>query len=92
MELVMARSQELQRLQAELEAAVDETFARYGAACLWWMRRPANVVPGTARTMAYSLRREGPAAARALVERLEDLSDAVESAAEEGAGGDRSAA
>jgi hypothetical protein len=23
------------RLQAELEAAVDEAFARYGASCMW---------------------------------------------------------
>ena len=45
MELVMARSQELQRLQAELEAAVDETFARYGAACLWWMRQTSKRGP-----------------------------------------------
>jgi hypothetical protein len=80
------------RLQAELEAAVDETLALYGPSCLWWMRRPARVVPGTARTIAHSLRREGPAAARRLAERLEDLSDALESAAAEGDGGDRGAA
>jgi hypothetical protein len=86
----MPRSGE--RLQAELEAAVDETLARYGPSCLWWMRRPARVVPGTARTIARSLRREGPAAARPLAERLEELSDAVESVAEEGASGDRGAA
>lgn len=86
----MLRSGE--RLQAELEAAVDETLARYGPSCLWWMRRPSRIVPGTARTIARSLRREGPAAARPLAERLEELSDAVESAAKEGAGGDRDAA
>ena len=80
------------RLQAELEAAVDETLALYGPSYLWWMRRPARVVPGTVRTIAHSLRREGPAAARRLAERLEDLSDALESAAAEGDGGDRDAA
>ena len=88
----MASADERARLQAELETAVDEAFARYGASCLWWMQRPTSIVPGTARTMAYSLRREAPAAARPIVERLEDLSDAVESAATEGDDNNRSAA
>lgn len=83
---------ERRNLQAQLEAAVDEAFEKYGASCLWWMRRPTRVVAGTARSMAYSLRREAPAAARPLVERLEDLSNAVESAAAQGDGDDRSAA
>lgn len=88
----MLREVEHARLQRELEATVDEAFERYGASCLWWMRRPTRVVAGTARTMAYSLRREAPAAARPLVERLEDLSDALESAAAQGDGDDRGAA
>ncbi len=74
-----------EELQAELEAAVSEAFDRYGASCLWWMRQPETVVPGTARMMAYSLRREAPAAARRIVERLEDLADAIEPDSEQGA-------
>ena len=88
----MSNVDECARLQRQLEDAVYEAFDRYGASCLWWMRRPAQIVPGTARSMAYSLRREAPAAARALVERLEDLSDAVDAAATKDSGDDRDAA
>lgn len=88
----MSNVEERARLQRELEDTVDEAFDRYGGSCLWWMRRPTRVVPGTARSMAYSLRREAPAAARALVERLEDLSDALDTAATEDPGDDRDAA
>jgi hypothetical protein len=65
-------------LQAELEAAVDQVFDEYGPSCLWSKRRPTTIVPGTARSIAYSLRREGPARARRLVEKLEDLADALD--------------
>lgn len=65
-------------LQAELEAAVNLAFDEYGASCLWSKRRPARIVPGTARAIAYSLRLEAPARARRLVEKLEDLADALD--------------
>jgi hypothetical protein len=53
-------------LHAALEAAVEEAFERFGTAALWWMRRPTKIVPGTARTIAHSLRHEAPARARPL--------------------------
>lgn len=65
-------------LQAELEATVSHAFDEYGASCLWSKRRPTKVVPGTARAIAYSLRLEAPARARRLVEKLEDLADALD--------------
>ena len=71
-----------EQLQAELEQAVDEAFDRYGTIALWSKRRPAVAEPDAARAIAYSLRLEAPAAARRLVERLEDLADALESFAE----------
>lgn len=74
----MSRTDERARLQAELEAAVDEAFAQYGASSLWSKRRPTTVVPGTARSIAHSLRLEAPARARRLVEKLEDLADALD--------------
>lgn len=74
----MASADERARLQAELEAAVDEAFLSYGASSLWSKRRPTTIVPGTARSIAYSLRREAPARARRLVEKLEDLADALD--------------
>jgi hypothetical protein len=73
-----ARSRE--ELQAELEAAVKEAFDQYGTVALWSKRQPEAVVPGTGRSIAYSLRLEAPASARRLVERLEDLADALEPA------------
>ncbi len=71
-----------EQLQTELEQAVDEAFDRYGAIALWSKRRPVVAEPDAARAIAYSLRLEGPAAARRLVERLEDLADALEPTAE----------
>lgn len=71
-----------EQLQVELEQAVDEAFDRYGTMALWSKRRPEVIVPDGARAIAYSLRLEGPAAARRLVERLEDLADALDPVAE----------
>ena len=74
----MASADERARLQAELEAAVDEAFARYRLAALWSKRRPLIATPIGARQLAYTLRREGPLAGRPLAERIEELSDAID--------------
>lgn len=74
----VAGTTERERLQAELEAAVDEAFERYRLAALWSKRRPSIVTPIGARQIAYSLRREGPLASRPLAERIEELSNAVD--------------
>jgi hypothetical protein len=74
----MVRTDERATLQAELEAAVDEAFERYRVVAFWSKRRPATATPVAARQLAYSLRREGPLAGRALAERIEELSDAID--------------
>ena len=66
------------RLQAELEAAVDEAFERFRLAALWSKRRAAVATPIGARHVARSLRREGPLASRPLAERIEELSNAID--------------
>ena len=77
------------RLRDELETTLREIFARYGRSALWSKRLPEPATPGAARAIAYTLRREGPAAARPLAERIEELSDALERVAAAGAQGHR---
>lgn len=69
------------RLTQELASALREIFARYGRSALWSKRLPEEASPDLARAVAYTLRREGPAAARRLAEHIEELSDAIDGAA-----------
>jgi hypothetical protein len=77
------------RLLNELETTLREIFAQYGRSALWSKRLPEQASPESARAIAYTLRREGPAAARPLAERIEELSDAIERVAAAGAQGHR---
>lgn len=77
--------------QAELEAAIDEAFARYGTSALWSKRRPLEIGPGTGLAVSRTLLREGPLAARRLALRIKDLSDALDAAATTDRGPDRRA-
>jgi plasmid stabilization system protein ParE len=69
------------RLAQELDSTLRDIFARYGRSALWSKRLPEETSPDLARAVAYTLRREGPAAARRLAERIEELSDAIDHAA-----------
>ncbi len=64
--------------RAELEAAIDEAFARYGTSALWSKRRSPRIGPGAGFAVSRTLLREDPLAARRLALRMRNLSDALE--------------